>query len=276
VTVTAGTTILVYALLKTSDYGWRSGATYALVVAAVGVLGGFALIESRSAAPLIPAGFLHRRAALVSNVVQLLLGASAISTLFLLTLYVQQVLGYTPLEAGLAYLPLATGVAGATALANHLVPRLGPRLVAAAGLATIAAGLVVLGHAPVAGEYVADVLPGLVLVGVGAGLSFVSITTAALANVDEEAAGLASGLLSTAVMLGGASGLAILTAVASARSSDLLGSGSTPLAAEVGGLQLAFLVAAGVAFTASLVALVALQRAAAVAAPTTSAEQMTS
>jgi EmrB/QacA subfamily drug resistance transporter len=273
VTVTAGTTILVYALLKTSDYGWRSGATYALVVAALAVLAGFALIESRSAAPLIPAGFLHRRAALVPNVVQLLLGASAISTLFLLTLYVQQVLGYTPLEAGLAYVPLAAGVAGATVLANHLVPRLGPRLVASGGLGTIAVGLVVLGHAPVAGDYLADVLPGLVLVGIGAGLSFVSITTAALARVDEEAAGLASGLLSTAVMLGGASGLAVLAAVASARSSDLLGSGSTPLAAEVGGLQLAFLVAAGVAFTASVVALVALQRGKAVpvAAPTTSA-----
>jgi EmrB/QacA subfamily drug resistance transporter len=268
VTVTAGTTILVYALLKTADYGWRSGATYGLVVAAVAVLGGFALIEARSDAPLIPAGFLHRRAALVPNVVQLLLGASAISTLFLLTLYIQQVLGYTPLEAGLAYVPLAAGVAGATAVANHLVPRLGPRLVAAAGLATIGAGLVVLGHAPVAGDYLADLLPGLVLVGLGAGLSFVSITTAALARVDEEAAGLASGLLSTAVMFGGASGLASLAAVASARSSDLLDSGSAPLAAGVGGLQLAFLVAAGVAFTASVVALVALQRgkAAAVAA----------
>jgi EmrB/QacA subfamily drug resistance transporter len=275
VTVTTGTSMLVFALLKTADYGWRSGATSGLVLAAVVVLGGFPLIESRSSAPLIPAGFLHRRAALVPNVVQLLLGASAISTLFLLTLYVQQVLGYTPLEAGLAYLPLAASVAGATALANYLMPRLGPRLLAAAGLATIAAGLVFLGHAPVAGDYLADVLPGLVLVGVGAGLSFVSITTAALARVDEEAAGLASGLLSTAVMLGGASGLAVLAAAASARSSDLLGSGSTPLAAEVGGLQLAFLVAAAVSLTASLVALFALPRgkAEAVMGPVTSAQE---
>jgi EmrB/QacA subfamily drug resistance transporter len=275
VTVTAGTSILVFALLKTADYGWRSGASYGLAVVALGVLGGFVLIESRSAEPLIPAGFLHRRAALVPNVVQLLLGASAISTLFLLTLYVQQVLGYTPLEAGLAYLPLAASVAGATALANYLMPRLGPRLLAAAGLATIAAGLVFLGHAPVAGDYLADVLPGLVLVGVGAGLSFVSITTAALARVDEEDAGLASGLLSTAVMLGGASGLAVLAAAASARSSDLLGSGSTPLAAEVGGLQLAFLVAAAVSLTASLVALFALPRgkAEAVMGPVTSAQE---
>ena len=277
-TVTAGTSLLVYALLKTADYGWRSSTTYGLLVASLGLLGGFALIESRSAAPLLPAGFLHRRAALVPNVVQLLLGASAISTLFLLTLYVQQVLGYTPLEAGLAYVPLAASVAGATALANYLMPRLGPRPLAGAGLATIAAGLVYLGHAPVGGDYIADVLPGLVLVGLGAGLSFVSITTAALARVPEEAAGLASGLLSTAVMLGGASGLAVLAAVASARSTDLLGSGSTPLGAEVGGLQLAFLVAAAVSFVASLVALVALPRGKvdAVTAPLSSARETTS
>jgi EmrB/QacA subfamily drug resistance transporter len=271
VTVTAGMTILVYALLKTSDYGWGSPATYALLAAGISLLGAFALIESRSAAPLIPAGIVHRRATLVPNVLQLLLGASAISTLFLLTLYVQQVLGYTPLEAGLAYIPLAAGVAGATALANYLMPRLGPRLLAGAGLATIAGGLVVLGHAPVAGAYVADVLPGLVLVGLGAGLSFVSITTAALARVDEAAAGLASGLLSTSVMLGGALGLAVLASVASARSSDLLASGSAPLVAQVGGLRLAFLLAASFSLAASLVAVLALQRgkADAVTAPVT-------
>jgi MFS family permease len=277
-TVTAGMTTLVYALLKTPEYGWRSPATYALVAAAIGLLGAFAVIESRSAAPLIPAGFLHRRVTLVPNVLQLLLGASAISTLFLLTLYVQQVLGYTPLEAGLAYLPLAAGVATATALANHLVPRLGPRLLAGAGLATTAAGLVVLGHAPVAGDYYTDVLPGLILVGLGAGLSFVSITTAALARVEEAAAGLASGLLSTSVMLGGALGLAVLAGVASARGSDLLDSGSTPLAALVGGLQLAFLLAAAASLAASLVAVFALQRskADAVAAATTPAEEASS
>jgi len=260
VTVTAGVTTVVYTLLKTSAYGWRSPETLALFAAAAALLGGFALIESRAAAPLIPAGVLHRRATLVPNVLQLLLGASAISTLFLLTLYVQQVLGYTPLQAGLAYLPLAAGVAAATALANHLMPRLGPRLLAVAGLATTASGLVVLGHAPVAAGYVADVLPALVLVGLGAGLSFVSITTAALARVDEAAAGLASALLSTSVMLGGALGLAVLAGVASTRSSDLLGSGSTPLAAQVGGLQLAFLLAAAVSLAGSLVAVSALQR----------------
>ncbi|MDH4103887.1 MAG: DHA2 family efflux MFS transporter permease subunit [Thermoleophilia bacterium] len=259
-TVTAGMTTLVYALLNTSNAGWRSVETYGLLAAAVFLLGAFALIESRSETPLVPAGLVHRRETLAPNVLQLLLGSSLISTLFLLTLYIQQVLGYTPLQAGLAYLPLAGGVAAATAVANQLVPRLGPRPFAAAGLATAAAGLVVLGHAPAAGDYFADVLPGLILVGLGAGLSFVSITTAALARVDDSASGLASGMLSTSVMIGGALGLAVLASVASTRSSDLLRSGSTPLAAQVGGLQLAFLLAAAVAATASLAAVVALPR----------------
>jgi EmrB/QacA subfamily drug resistance transporter len=276
--VTAGMTTLVYALLTASDNGWLSLETDTLFAAAVVLLVAFALIESRSAAPLIQAGILRRRATLVPNVLQLLLGASAISTLFLLTLYVQQVLGYTPLEAGLAYVPLATGVAGATVLANHLVLRVGPRPLAGAGLATTAAGLVVLGHAPVAGDYFTDVLPALVLIGLGAGLSFVSITTAALARVDQDTAGLASGLLSTSVMLGGALGLAVLASAASARSTDLLGSGSTPLAAQVGGLQLAFLLAAAVSLTASLVATFALERgkAGAVAATPAPARDMSS
>jgi EmrB/QacA subfamily drug resistance transporter len=258
--VTGGMTTLVYALLTAPDNGWRSLTASALFAAALVLLGAFALIESRSAAPLIPPGILRRRVTLVPNALQLLLGASAISTLFLLTLYIQQVLGYTPLEAGLAYIPLAAGVAGATALANHLVLRVGPRPLAGSGLATTAVGLIVLGRAPVAGDYVADVLPALVLIGLGAGLSFVSITTAALARVDEQAAGLASGLLSTSVMLGGALGLAVLASVASERSNDLVGSGSTPLAAQVGGLQLAFQLAAAVSLTASLVAVFGLER----------------
>ena len=149
---------------------------------------------------------------------------------------------------------MAASVATATALANKLVPRFGSRPIAAAGLGVASIGLMRLGSAPVDGQYAADILPSLILLGVGAGLSFVSITTAALARVDEEAAGLASGLLSTSVQIGGALGIAILVSVLSTRSGDLVGSGSTPVAAEVGGLQLAFLIAAGVAQAASLLA----------------------
>jgi EmrB/QacA subfamily drug resistance transporter len=260
VTVTAGTTALVYALIETSRYGWRSVETHAGVAVAIVLLVAFALIELRSASPLIPRGFLHRRATLVPNLLQQLLGASLLASFFLLALYLQRVLAYTPLEAGLAYLPLAASVAAATGFANKLVPRFGSRPVAAAGLGLASIGLMRLGSAPVDGQYAADILPSLILLGVGAGLSFVSITTAALARVDEEAAGLASGLLSTSVQIGGALGIAILVSVLSARSGDLIDSGSPPLAAEAGGLQLAFLIAAGVAQAASLLAAFALTK----------------
>jgi EmrB/QacA subfamily drug resistance transporter len=258
VAVTVGMTTLVYAAVKAPDYGWRSLETHALIGGAMVLLGAFAIIERRSSAPLIPPGFLGRREALVPNLVQLMLGVSAISTLFLLTLYTQQVLGYTPLQAGVAYLPLAAGVATATGLANKIVPRIGPRVPALAGLAIAAVGIARMGQAPVDGSYYVDVLPAMIVIGLGAGFSFVSITTSALGSVDDEAAGLASGLLSTSVQLGGAFGVAALVALASQRSADLIGTGSAPLAAQVSGLQLAFLVAAGVALVASLVAALAL------------------
>jgi EmrB/QacA subfamily drug resistance transporter len=258
--VTVAMTTLAYALLNAPTYGWRSLETHLLFAAAIGLLAAFTVVERRSAAPLIPARIAHRRATLVPNLLQFLLVAALPSTLFLLTLYIQQVLGYTPLQAGLAYLPLAAGVAAATFAANRLLPQLGPRFLAVAGLGTAAAGLTALGHVPVAGDYYVSVLPALVVVGLGAGISFVSITTAALAQVDDEAAGLASGLLSTSALIGGALGLAVLAAVASARSSDLLGSGSTPLSAKVGGLQLAFFIAAGVSLFGALVAALALER----------------
>jgi EmrB/QacA subfamily drug resistance transporter len=260
VAVTAGMTTLVYAVLEASDYGWRSVETHAGFGAAFVLLGTFAFIQRRSATPLIPAGFLHQRATLVPNVLQLLLGASLISTFFLLTLYIQQVLGYSPLEAGLAYLPLAAAVAAATAVSERLMPRLGPRPIAAAGLGIASVGLVVLSRAPVAGEYLTDVLPALLPLGFGVGMSFISITTAALARVNEDAAGLASGLLSTSAQIAGALGIAILVAVVSERSSDLIGSGAAPLAAQVGGFQLAFMIAAGVALLASLIAMFAVPK----------------
>lgn len=260
VAVTAGMTTLVYAVLEASDYGWRSVETHAGFGAAFVLLGTFAFIQRRSATPLIPAGFLHQRATLVPNVLQLLLGASLISTFFLLTLYIQQVLGYSPLEAGLAYLPLAAAVAAATAVSERLMPRLGPRPIAAAGLGIASVGLVVLSRAPVAGEYLTDVLPALLPLGFGVGMSFISITTAALARVNEDAAGLASGLLSSSAQIAGALGIAILVAVVSERSSDLIGSGAAPLAAQVGGFQLAFMIAAGVALLASLIAMFAVPK----------------
>jgi EmrB/QacA subfamily drug resistance transporter len=260
-TVTVGLSTLVYALVKAPSYGWSSVTTHALFGGAIALLVAFAAIERRAATPLIPAGFLRRRAVLVPNLLQLIFGMSGIASLFLLTLYTQQVLRYTPLEAGAAYLPLAAGVAFATGVANKLVARIGPRPLAVAGLATAAAGLLGLGHAPAAADYWIQVLPSMVIVGFGAGLSFVSITTAALGAVDDSAAGIASGLLSTTVQIGGAIGVAVLAGVVvTQRASTLLADGSTPVAAQAGGLQLAFLIAAAVALTASVIALLGLQR----------------
>ena len=261
ITVTVGLSTLVYALVKAPSYGWTSVTTHALFGGAIALLVAFAMIEHRIAVPLIPSGFLHRSATLVPNLLQLIFGMSGIASLFLLTLYTQQVLRYTPLEAGVAYLPLAAGVASATGVANKLVARTGPRPLAVAGLAIAAAGMLGLAHAPAAADYWTEVLPAMVVVGFGAGLSFVSITTAALASVDDAAAGIASGLLSTTVQIGGAIGVALLASVVvTQRASALLATGSTPIAAQDGGLRLAFLIAAAVALTASLIALLGLRR----------------
>jgi MFS family permease len=260
ITITAGMTVLVYTLLQGARYGWTSAVTLGLFATATALLGTFAVIESRAAVPLVPAGFVHRRATWAPTISIWLLTVSAFSSFFMLTLYLQQVLGYTPLQAGLGYLPLAAAVVAASAAASKLVPRFGPRPLVIAGLALAGAGLVALGHAPADGTYLASVLPGLVLIGFGAGFSFVSINTAALARVEDTAAGLASGLLSSAAQLGGAVGLAVIVALATARGTSLLRSGATAVAAQAGGLRLGFLLAAGVALAASLIAVIALPR----------------
>jgi EmrB/QacA subfamily drug resistance transporter len=258
-TATGALFALVFALLNANDYGWDSPAIHTGLGLAVVLLAGFAAIELRSAAPLVPPAFVHRRTNLVPNALQFLLGASLPAAFFLLTLYLQQVLGYSPLRAGLAYLPLAAGVASATGIANALVGRARPRPLAATGLGTAAAGLALLSHADASSAYTTAVLPGLLLVGLGAGLSFVAITTAALARVDNEQAGLASGLLSTSVQIGLSLGLAVLVAASTGRATDLAASGATPVAAEVAGIQLGFLIAAAIALTASLTALATLR-----------------
>jgi predicted MFS family arabinose efflux permease len=260
VTITAGMSTLVYTLLEGARYGWTSATTMGLFAVAAVLLGIFVVIESRAAVPLVPRGFLHRRATLVPTTLQWLLTVSAFSSFFMLTLYLQQVLRFTPLQAGLSYIPLAAAVIGASAIASKLIPRFGPRPLVVSGLATVGAGLVLLGHVPAGGTYTANILPGLVLIGFGAGFSFVSITTAALAQVQEDAAGLASGLLSSAAQLGGAVGLAVIVAAATTRSTTLLSTGSTAVAAQAGGLRLGFLLAAGAALAASLVAAITLQR----------------
>ena len=259
ITITAAMTALVYTLLEGARFGWTSATILGLFASAAALLAAFAVIESRAAQPLVPRGFVHRRATLVPNVLQWLLTVSAFSSFFMLTLYLQQVLGYTPLRTGLGYIPLAAAVVAASVIASKLIPRFGPRPIVITGLATAGIGLGILGHVPADATYFAGILPGLVLIGFGAGFSFVSINTAALARVQEDASGLASGLLSSAAQLGGAVGLAVIVTLATTRTSALLRTGFAAVAAQSGGLRLGFLLAAGVALAASLIAAAALQ-----------------
>ena len=260
ITITAAMTALVYTLLEGARFGWTSATTLGLFASAAALLAAFAVIESRAAQPLVPRGFVHRRATLVPNVLQWLLTVSAFSSFFMLTLYLQQVLGYTPLRTGLGYIPLAAAVVAASVIASKLIPRFGPRPIVITGLATAGIGLGILGHVPADATYFAGILPGLVLIGFGAGFSFVSINTAALARVQEDASGLASGLLSSAAQLGGAVGLAVIVTLATTRTSALLRTGTAGVAAQTGGLRLGFLLAAAVALAASAVAAIALPR----------------
>jgi MFS family permease len=258
-TVTAALFALVFALLNVNAYGWDSPPIIAALALGGILLAGFVALELRSAAPLVPPAFLRRRSNLVPIALQFLLGASLPAAFFLLSLYLQQVLGYSPVRAGLAYLPLAVGVAAATGVANALVGRVGTRPLAAIGLGMAATGLAVLSQADATSTYTRAMMPGLVLIGFGAGLSFVAITTAALARVDDAVAGLASGLLSTSVQIGLSLGLAVLVAISTGRTTDLAASGASPVAAEVGGIQLGFLIAAAIALAASVTALAALR-----------------
>ncbi len=258
--VTGALTTFVYAVLETGSNGWLSLKTAGLLSAAAALLAVFVLVERRSSAPLVPGRLVRRRTTIAANVVQFAVAASLISSFFLLTLYLQQVLGYSPLRAGLAYIPLAATFALAMGSAGWLAPRLGVRPLIAGGLAISAAGLVLFARLPVEGDYLADVLPALLLMALGGGWALVSVTMAALANVEEKASGLASGLLNSSAQLGGAVGLAVLAAIAADRTSDALASGSAPLAARVDGFQLAFLIAAAISLAGAAVAATTLER----------------
>jgi len=258
--VTGALTIFVYGILETGSNGWLSHKTTGLLAAAAALLLVFVAVEQRSSAPLVPARLVRRRTTIAANAIQYAVAASLISSFFLLTLYLQQVLGYSPLRAGLSYVPLAAMFALAMGSAGKLAPLVGVRPLIAGGLVISAVGLVLFAHLPVEGNYLTDVLPALLLMALGGGWALVSVTMAALAKVEESAAGLASGLLNSSGQLGGAVGVAVLAAIATNRGADALASGATPLTAQVEGFRLAFLIAAAISLAGALVAALALER----------------
>ncbi len=245
VTVTASLMLAVYAIVNGNDQGWTSGRTLGLLGAAVALMGLFLAIEARVASPLMPLGLFRSRNLATANVVGVLWAAAMFAWFFLSALYLQLVLGYSPLQVGLAFLP-ANLIMGALSIgvSAKLVLRFGIKTPLAAGLLLAAAGLVLFVRAPVDGSFLVDVLPSMILLGLGAGIAFNPVLLAAMSDVAPEEAGLASGFVNTSFMMGGALGLAVLASLAASRSDSLRGSGEGALSALTGGYHAAFLVGA--------------------------------
>jgi MFS family permease len=245
VTVTSALMLAVYAIVNGNQEGWTSVQTLGLLGAAAILLGVFLGIEARVASPLMPLGLFRLRNVATSNVVGVLWAAAMFAWFFLSALYLQLVLGYSPLKVGLAFLP-ANLIMGAFSLglSAKLVMRFGIRRPLATGLLLAAAGLVLFVRVPVDGSFVRDVLPSMVLLGFGAGMAFNPVLLAAMSDVAPEESGLASGVVNTSFMMGGALGLAVLASLAASRSDSLLASGESHAAALVGGYHAAFLVGA--------------------------------
>jgi EmrB/QacA subfamily drug resistance transporter len=259
-TSTGALVLLVYALVEAPETGWGSLQTILLVAGSAVLFSAFALIESRHRAPLVPLGFFGSRTLVGANAVMLLTGTVAAGVPFILTLYAQQVLGYSAVRFGLGSVVLAVGVAVGAIVAQAAVLRAGFRAVAATGMALLGAGSLLLTQVSVGGSYLGDIFFGLLIVGPGIGLAFVTATVAALAGVAEHEAGLASGLSNTAVQIGAALGVAIGTTVAVSRSGAYLAAneGASPLVGLTEGFQSAFLalvVLAGIGMALALLLL---------------------
>jgi EmrB/QacA subfamily drug resistance transporter len=260
VTVTTSLMLLVYGLTEAPGAGWTSPKIVVALAGSAILSAAFIFIELRSPSPLVRLGIFRRRTLASANVIGLILGTAVFGMFFLLSLYMQQVLGFSALETGFGYLAVALTAVVASGVSQALVTRLGVKIVLAAGMALLAGGLLYFTQISVGGSYLADLLPGFLLIGVGLGFSFVPVSIAALAGVDAKEAGLASGLINTNQQIGGAIGLAILTTVSTTRTDNLRATGTPRLEAVVNGFSLAFWVAAAITFVGFVVTLLAFRR----------------
>ena len=249
ITITAGLSVLVYAIVDAEQAGWGSAQTLVLLGVAALLIAAFVAIERRSRTPLVPFGIFRLRTLTGSNVAGLLIGASLLTMFYFATLYMQQVLGYGPVEAGLAWLPLTIGIMVSAGIASVIVTRIGPKPVLIAGFACVTVALLWWSRISPDGSYVSDVLGPSLLAAFGLGLSFVPMTIGAVAGIEERESGLASGLIATSQQIGSALGLAILVTVANAASEDgLAAAGGDPTATAIAlneGFSDAFLAGAG-------------------------------
>ncbi|EKS9799320.1 MULTISPECIES: DHA2 family efflux MFS transporter permease subunit [Burkholderia] len=255
ITVTASLMLAVYGIVGGNEAGWLSTQTVALIGAAAALLALFIAIEARAAHPLMPLSLFASRNVALANVIAVLWAAAMFAWFFLSALYMQRVLGYGPLQVGLAFLPANLIMAAfSLGLSARIVMRFGIRGPIAAGLLIAACGLALFSRAPVDGGFVWHVLPGMTLLGIGAGVAFNPMLLAAMSDVDPADSGLASGIVNTAFMMGGALGLAVLASLAAART-DVLAATHAPLDALNGGYHAAFAFGAAFAAAAALIGL---------------------
>jgi len=255
ITITASLMLAVYAIVNGNQKGWTSGQTLGMLGAAGVLLAAFIFIETRAATPLMPLGIWKIRNVASANITGALLAAAMFAWFFLSALYLQRVLGYSALEVGFAFLP-GTILWGASSLllSDKLVLRFGIKPPLIGGLALYLLALLLFARAPVDGNYFVDVLPGMLVLGIGGGITFNPILLAAMSGVQPSEAGLASGVVNTSFMFGGALGLAVLASAAASRTDSLSSSGHDPLAALNGGYHLAFMIGAAFAVAAIVVA----------------------
>jgi EmrB/QacA subfamily drug resistance transporter len=263
--ITAGLALLIYAIVETQSAGWGSLRTLGLGGVALALIAAFLVIETRRRAPLVRLSIFRVRALAVGDAALLFLAAGMFANFFFGTLYIHDILHFTPIGAGFAFLPVAVLIAVGAAAAQQLIPRFGIRSVAIGGMATAAAGLALMVRVSVHGTYAGTLLPSFVPLAVGLGIAFVPATLIGVSSVIDEDSGLASGLFNTAQQIGGALGLAILSTLAVTHTSDLLAGHSHPSAhavavATVAGYRIAFVVAAGFMVVSIVVMLTFLRR----------------
>src|SRR6266571_5165276 len=259
VLVTGGLSSLVYAITQAGRDGWLAGRTVGFFAASLAMLVGFLVWEQRHPEPLMHLGILRIKTVSGANVAGFILGTATFSLFLMLTLYMQQVLGYSPMKTGVGYLAVAGTAIFTSAIAAQLVTRIGVKPVLAIGMTSLTGGLVYFTQVSVGGSYIGDLLPGFLLIAVGIGFSFVPISIAALAGIQPAEAGLASGLINTSQQIGGALGIAALTAIATSTTSSDVAGGAAQAYALTDGFQAAFVVAAGAALAGLLIAVVVLR-----------------
>jgi MFS family permease len=247
VSITGSLMILVYALTEAPRAGWGSTKVIGLLIGSAVLLAVFIFIERGSPSPLVPLRIFRRRTLTGANTIGLILGSAIFGMFFLLSLYMQQVLGFSPLQTGVGYLAVALTVMAAAGVSQALVTRIGVKPILTTGMLVLVFGLIYFTRISADGSYFGDLFPGFILIGIGMGFSFVPISISALSKVTGREAGLVSGLINTVQQIGGALGLAVLITIATSRMNSLIGGGTPPPVAMTESFSVAFWVAAGIA-----------------------------